>query len=273
MRPETARRASAVSLLVVGFALLTPSAPAFAGTSRIAWDRCAADGGADSKIFSCDANDAAPLVLVVSFQLDAALPGFSALDGLIEVRTPEDSSDPQLPDWWQLYNVGACRQSALTVDADFSAIPPGTCRSAYTAGSWGAIGAYNFPQPGRARLIFGFLPAAPETLVAHRQYEACRLVIDNSHTSGEDACNGCRRPMCIAMLEVNAYTSGSLMESCQAEWEGEYGPTSTATWNCGYQGQVPSPYWPGFRWACLSGTGCATPARNRTWGQIKALYR
>jgi hypothetical protein len=274
VRAETARRAFAISLLVVGLALLSLPAPVSADTtSRIAWDRCAADGGADYKQFSCDGNDAAPQVMVVSFWLEAALPQFVALDGMVEVYTPQDSPDPGLPDWWQLYNAGSCRQQALTVDADFSAIPPGKCKSAWNGPTYGGIGAYTLPQTGRARIIFGFAVATPETLAAHRNYEACRLVIDNGRTSGSDACAGCGRAMCIGLIGVNLYTPGTESVVCPAEWGGEYGPPSTVGWNCGYLGLVPSPYWPGSGWACLSGPGCTTPVRNRTWGQIKALYR
>jgi hypothetical protein len=274
MRAETARRASVVSLLVGGLALLTTHAPVSADTaSRIAWDRCAADGGAGSKLFSCDGNDAPPHVMIVSFWLEAALPQFAFLDGMVEVQAAEDSPDPALPDWWQLFSAGACRQPALTADADFSAIPPGKCQSAWNGSVYGGIGAYTLEGTRRGRITFGFAAVTPDTLAAHRNYEACRLVIDNGRTSGPDACAGCGRAMCIQLIEVNLYTSGTESVQCPAEWGGEYGPPSTVGWNCGYLGQVPSPYWPGFRWACLTGSGCTTPVRNRTWGQIKAQYR
>lgn len=116
--------------------------------------------------------------------------------------------------------------------------------------------AVGYGGPDRARLVL--IIAAPTSQVpfeAGVEYYAFRLLLSQENSVGAGACGGCDAPVCIVM---NQLTIG------QPAGMGDYVLQSAAdrnyvTWQGGD----------------IGGAGCpiATPARNRTWGAIKSLYR
>src|SRR5262249_62934 len=94
-------------LLLVG--LFSCSLAEAAGVN-FSWDACASDGGVQNKTFACNTNSSTK-TMVGSFVLAADQPHFTGVEILVDFTARADS----LPAWWQFYNAGACRSSALTV--------------------------------------------------------------------------------------------------------------------------------------------------------------
>jgi hypothetical protein len=254
--------------------------PAVAGTAALAWDKCAADGGAQTRVFSCDRDDEPAHVLVGSFTLDHPMSGFCWLEATIRIYT----STGALPNWWDMYNPGACREHALAADVDFSGFPGSSCRNPWTGPTLGGLGAYYtaaHPHPvqslsGAAEIRIGFALGTcdgatctflPASLMAHRTYNAFRLTISNERSSGPAACTGCAEAVCIT-ASMELHDSTGVGEWCDT---GDIGPGS-AGWSCGHFVREAGLYGPVE--VCRPYDGCAVvAARNRTWGAIKSLYR
>jgi hypothetical protein len=253
MRCKTALRRPLASLLALGLAAALSASPAHAvwGRANLAWDRCWVDGGPVSKMFSCDDNEAAEHMAIVSFVMEENLPQFEALSGSVYLMT----ADADLPDWWQAWNPGTCRAGSLSVDVDFSSFPHAACQNTWPVATWGGVETFT-PAYHGARLTFGFTPAAPRTLAAGTHYFAARLLITNDHTTGPGACPGCGAPLCIYVERLDLTSAGDVSH---AEGLGDNG----IGWNCGALGE----------YGCYVDNLCVTGARNRTWGMLKAFYR
>ncbi len=168
--------------------------------------------------------------------------------------------------WWQFKNVGSCRQYALLTN--FITYPwQLACADYWQGQAVGAVSAYISAVDGnfrRARIVIsGSMPgqyAGP--ISAGTEYYAFNLVIRNSNTLGAGACTGCSDPVCIMfqefLIEQPAGTPGESarltnpLASSYATWQG-------GTNDCFCADCSPAP--------------CTTPTLNRTWGQIKSLYR
>lgn len=253
MRRRAAHRTPLASLSFLLLALALSSLPAFAGgaQSSLAWDKCRIDGGAVLKLFSCDDDDAPEHVAVVSFVLEENLSGFESLAGSIYLM----SAEGELPDWWQVWNPGTCREGSLALDVGFSSIPHAACENAWTGTTWGGVESFT-PAYHGARLTFGFAPVTTRTLAAGRSYFAARLLVSNARTTGPDACAGCGTPFCLYVEWLDLRGT----EGVRAE----LGADSGIGWNCGD---------PQGEYGCWHDTMCVTSARNRTWGMLKAFYR
>ena len=114
------------------------AAAAQAGPINLAWDQCRAEGGIANKYFACDTNARYEYV-VGSFVPQVAMADFIAMAVVIDGETGDGSA---LPDWWQLYNSGACRQSALSCSFDFLAFPNLSCQDPWQGAAAGGIAAY-----------------------------------------------------------------------------------------------------------------------------------
>lgn len=99
------------------------------------------------------------------------------------------------------------------------------------------------------------LAAGPQP--AGSEYYSMNFVVNNAKTVGTGACAGCLDPVCIVLNEIlitqPAGTPGEspavtdLLTSNYVTWQG---------------GQIAAP-----------GCPAATPTVNRTWGQVKSIYR
>jgi hypothetical protein len=167
-----------------------------------------------------------------------------------------------LPDWWQLFNTGACRQASLSVSGDFTGSPQVGCVDPFSGLAAGGIGAYqttlypppfplNAPPPNRFRLKIAYGLTGEYALpVDGTEYYAFRVTVNNLKTVGTPSCAGCLTPLTMILEEI---VSVSLVH-------GNETITLPAGNNClTWQGGGPS---------------CGeTPALNSTWGQVKSLYR
>src|SRR5262249_51563100 len=90
-------------------------------------------------------------------------------------------------------------------------------------------------------------------LIATQEYFSCNVRIDHARTTGAGSCAGCLVPACLIFQSIKVTTpahSGDVLVS---------GPTAPGSDTVTWQG---------------SGADCSlVPVKNRTWGQVKALYR
>lgn len=228
---------------------------------NLRWDHCYGDGGVQNKTFACDTNSGSE-TLVASF-----VPAWDIVNVVgIEIEMDLASASATLPAWWSTFSAGTCRPTALA--ASPAPVDPlvTNCPDWGQGVQSGGIAAYQVGIYGAnfARIKLGW--AVPQDVVlslAGRQEDfAYRLTISHVHTVGSGACADCTTPVCILLASVNMVTP------IQANTRWLTGPANQvdsdfATWQ---GGGVP---------ATRLGTGCpaATPTRQRTWGEVKSLYR
>jgi len=243
---------------------LLAEAPAHAGyrspgsNVNLSWSRCHGEGvGTQDRAFACDTN-AGFEVLVASFQLDAPLAQVGGNEAVLDLI----SLDDPVPAWWDFENAGACRQYSPEINtaADASDV---VCVDWAQGGSAGGIGAYaqsGFGYPyymmtrrRRMTIALGVPPSALQELQANTEYFAFNLVIDHAKTVGPGACSGCSGSVCLVLQSIRVISSdlannvflsgGTTPGSDMVHWQGTVGDCNLV------------------------------PVKNKTWGEVKALYR
>ncbi len=277
------------SILAAALVVVLATAAGAEPGANISWDQCWPEGGSATKYFACNSNTGSA-DLVGSFELLADMPDFVGVSVILDGYTGNYSP---LPDWWQLFNVGACRQTALSCSFDFSAAPRTACTDPWQGLAQGGIAAYQtslFPPPSpinvplpsvfRIKLAGGLV--SPIALVAGVEYYAYRLQIQYTKTVGTGACAGCDRGLCIQLTRLDA-ASNSGPAAYQKFFYGSYSsyePTPSRPLNPGIVSwQCTTGRWtysdgsyPSVAFYCDTIPNCSVPVRNRTWGSIKALY-
>ena len=247
--------------LLCGLLLALSASVAAAAGVGIRWQGCLSDGAAINRNFACNSNSGSN-ILVGTFQTGAA--GLASVSGNEVVIDLASASNP-LPAWWQMKNAGTCRQAALTMNF----VAPG---SAVNCADWalgaaaGGIGAYNIGLrgPNTARIVAA-LAVAPDNLqdlVSGQEYFSFNVSITNIKSTGTGNCAGCTDAVCIVFNSLNLTTpvlqNNVLLTGPENGTDGNF-----CTWQGGLGVVTPG------------GSGCpqATPTQNKTWSQVKALYR
>ncbi len=237
--------------------LIAPTATLASGFDIAYGTGCWPENPVSAQTFACDTNTGA-MTFTVSCILSQPVPdcvGFSAkLEGMAYWGT-------DLPDWWQLYNTGACRQTSLSVSSDFVSAPQVSCVDPYGGLAIASVTLYEtelypapYPYPTiapeRFRLTAMTTLTDPVSVDAGVAYYVIRGRINYAKTVGTGACAGCSTPITARLLQVRALSQGSSSVLC-------YGPINNEclVWQGGS-----APCW-------------LVPARNVTWGQVKTLYR
>jgi hypothetical protein len=239
---------------LLGLALLAlPPAVSAQEAINLSWDNCSAAGTAD-KSFACNSNSGTN-VMIASFISPDSMAAFLSAVTIIDLI----SATNPLPEWWELRNQGTqtnqCRTGSISANADFSANTG--CSDFFSGQGSGGIGTYliNTGTPNRVRLSIVFaVPVQNQgPLNAGEEYFASKIQINNLKTVGT-TCTGCGDPVCIVLNGVQVVQpAGSPGGNV---WVINEGTRRSVTWQGG------------------TGADClAVPARNRTWGQVKALYR
>jgi hypothetical protein len=246
-----------VKTLLLSIAWLALSASiASAGGISLAWNDCLGAGGASNRTFACDTNVGFN-DLYVSFDPPVDLPDVNGLNAIIDLN---DLSSSVLPGWWQFKNAGSCRRTALSSPTTIA----GSCDSIWTSQPFPGIAAYfvtavlpSMP-PNYARILTSISVPIIDAAAVHpgTEYTAQVIRIDNTKTAGLGACGGCQEQICLVVSEVLLTTnnSGDLRINC--------GQRPGDPCNC-----------PGAPGTFVSWQGSNTPTLNRTWGQLKSLYR
>lgn len=236
------------------FALALSASPAAAAGINLGWDDCPAGPTyALTQTFACDTNTGAH-TLVGSFVATAGVEKMSANEMVIDLQ----SSGAAFPDWWGM-NSGSCRSTSLALNVDFTG-GPSSCYDYWQGGAVGGI-QMRTPVGNRVRIpgVYAIpandphITAVPEGLHVY----SFKAVINNAKTVGLGSCAGCNTDVCIVL-----------------QWITLDQPVGTPAGNIRLTNPATAQHviWQG--WSDPSGN-CpqVTPAKNRTWGSIKALYR
>jgi hypothetical protein len=261
-----------VALLI----LAAPSARAVPAGINFAWNECAPDGGSSLHYFACDTSVATPVgVAVGSFVPAQDMPQFVG----VEIRISLEAAASTLPDWWQVFNPGSCRQPSLSFSPDSVSLKHEHCLPAFAIRPDGGIGAYQTiatspPVPvndaAAAYIKVYYATNNPQPLFGGTEYVACVMRIDGARTTEPGACSGCDVPVCIALTQVTISDGLGgqqiLRDPIQNQLIG---------WQCGNgtMGRTGMLQIPIVASCDAPPAPCVTPVRNHTWGTIKSLYR
>lgn len=250
------------SLLFCGVLMLIGASAAFAVAPgvNIGWaanGSCWPEGGTALQTFACTSNTGVN-VFTGSFAIGSDMPDFQGMAAILDGQ----SESASLPDWWQLSNTGSCRAAALSVSADFTASPQTSCTDIFGGSGVGGIAAYqtelfpppsplNVPAPNRLRLKVGFVLATSVALTNGVEYYGFRATINNSKSVGTGACAGCATAVTMVLNEVQA------TPTLQVNTVHLYNAINN---QC-------------IQWQSAAVNCALVPTRNRTWGEVKSLYR
>ena len=237
------------TLLICGTLLALTASMAQAGGINAAWLNCPADGGTQARTNTCASNLGSAGALMGTYTLTAGQSLKVGDEVVIDIQIGDGSAP--VPPYWQFFNAGSCRQTALSANfvAPASAL---NCVDPWSGQAAGGVAAYFTGYggvPGRARIIIGAAVANPIDLPADLELFSFNLALSNAGTT---TCAGCSQPAAIVLNEIKSVQQDGSFERCNnalqsqcGGWNGGGTPT-----NCG-----------------------ATPAVNTSWGQVKSLYR
>ena len=251
--------------LALGLVLLPSASSVRAAGLNLAWDKCLSEGGGIAKTFDCGSNQGYADI-VGSFIPSQPHPRFVAF----EVKLDVQSQTRTLPAWWQLYNSGSCRESAYEVVFNFRDLPKSSCDDPFEAAVFGGVGCYatsGNPQPpgfqagpNTARMVMGAALMYSKNLSPGMEYYAFRLRLQYESSSGGGACEGCSTPVCLTLSEVVVYDESAEPPSGQVSHESAPEIISQQSQNSRISWQD-------------NGINCQSAVKNKTWGQLKSLYR
>jgi hypothetical protein len=234
---------------------------AFAVGNTINWGGCLGSGAASNQVFDC-VGPGGPYNLVLELQ-PPALAGWFAVDIDLDLQV----ATPGLDSFWHM-NESGCNSTGLSISAARNTVPNTGCLANFT-GSTGAsvsslITAYGDGYGGanRAKILVTVARSAssPIAAVAGSNYYLSHLTfsLDNASEAG-GTCVGCTYAAAILYQSTVMYSvagAGGLgSEAVPIEIDGPGLGTNCAAINGG------------------SGMCAATPTVNKTWGQLKSLYR
>ena len=155
-----------------------------AGGFNLTWGAgCWAENPVSLLTWACDTNAAPgiPFVGSFAFQTIAAASAFQSMEVVLDGQVDAAS----VPDWWQVFNAGSCRQNGISPSSDFTAAAGGCVDPWYGQGQ-GGIGAWqtetypppypqNTPAPNRVRLKLAYVLVNPESLEVGPEYYGFRI--------------------------------------------------------------------------------------------------
>lgn len=259
--PSSFRSALVTALHAAVLAGLAASV-AHAGSFNLRWNACWGDGGTMNRDFACTTNLGSEM-LVASIVAPLERHFVSGFDATLEIAVAGTS----LPPWWQFRVAGSCRPTGLSVN---SAIPATAvhCED-WASGALTLLSGYQPDYWGSGTVHATISSVTPEGTTADlfpgHEYYLYSVAISHQKTVDPGACAGCGLGACLSFSRVYLnYTDGSPPEPWfpgkfesddrLATWQGGAGVISTTI-----GGQTSCPR--------------ATPVRNSTWGNVKALYR
>jgi hypothetical protein len=236
---------------ITGVLLMLSASLASAAGINMYWNDCGAAGATD-RTFTCNSNTGNNDIYM-SFDPPVAIAQLTGNNQFIDLQ----ANAAALPDWWQFKNAGTCRSLNLTTPGT----GPGSCLDTWVGNDAPGIAAYlvtaNTPSmaPNRARIIGSTaVPGAAAASVSPgAEYYSMTMRISNAKTVGSPSCAGCQTPVCLVLndltlsdINANTITVNTVLTSNFVTWQGAF----------------PAPGCPGV-----------VPTVNRTWGQVKSIYR
>ena len=241
------------SILMGALLVLVAVGSAHASSMNYAWNSCLPEGGVSSKAFACNTNSG------LNSSVASFIPSVPRQLVAIYCDIYIQSASASIEDWWQYQNAGTCRQTAASVSQNFISFPGSICADPWSNNAVSALGSYVVPSPdfvtgpNSAKLIGLAALASPGVaIVPGQEYYGLIVRFSNAKTVGTGACAGCATPVSLVLGKIELYEDGNnnVAETI----------TTPAQSVC-------------IDWQGGSGLCSATPAKNRTWGAIKSLYR
>lgn len=242
-----------ILLAVLLAALLT--SPVFAGGVNLAWTECLGGGGTMNRNFACNTN-AGMNRLVVSFVPNEAMNDVVGHEVRLDLQSADATT---LNQWWRMFAPGSCRGSS--VPAVSVGPMPGGCIDFWAGAGSGGVSSY-IMNGNRASLWASWSDATPRPVVpetepwSYNEYYSLGISITNSGTVGTPGCPGCAVPVCIIATYVVLVGQSGDLQLVNA-------PTTYHSNMVTWQGGL-VPFCPPL---------VPVPTRERSWGQIKSLYR
>jgi len=221
------------------------------GGLNLGWDDCRGLPASLNRTFACNTNTGTN-TLVGSFVAPCCVTAATGVEVVMDVQ----SAGVSLPAWWVMRS-GGCRSTSLSSSYSFTA-GPFTCFDYFKGGALGSL-LMDPPVGNRARIkgIAAMLSTNPNIgpITEGVEVYTFKANINNAKSTGLGACAGCATGVCVLLQSIKitqrvGSPGGDKFISAPAT-------RSFATWQGGTGGD------------CYA----ATPARNGTWGSIKAIYR
>ena len=237
------------TLLITGVLLALTATVASAAGVNLYWTDCSV-GGATNRNVAFNVNTGNN-VMVASYDPPAGLTMVTGNNLILDLQ----SASTPLPLWWDLFNSGSCR----TGPTENTVFLSGNCTDYWGGGGAGGITAYLNTGANRRRIGASWsgneATAGPQT--PGTEYYSVNIVVNNLKSTGTGSCAGCLDPVCIVLNEI-------LISQPAGTAGGSPAVTNPATSNY--------VTWQG---GAIGGNGCpaATPTINKTWGQVKSIYR
>ena len=247
--------ALAGALAIALVLLLTPHASGAGAADglHLTWNDCPlGPSSSQNRNFDC-ASETGRSDLFLAFTVGAPVDSVLGLEAVVDLQ----AAGLGLPDWWS-FQAGACRADVLLASDVFGAT---NCLDVWQGQTSGGVVDYvpGMPRGGgnqaRLRMALGVPVPQARFLDNAGMYYAFRVVIPHVATAG---CSGCATPVCLVFNTLRirrpprpegAPDGDVLLQT----------PGSSGNWST---------------WQTGLGADClAVPARNRTWGAVKALYR
>ena len=243
-----------LSITCVFLTLTAGVAAAGGGGLNLGWGACGGHPASLNADFACNTNTGAHS-LWGSFVAPSFVTAMTGSEMVLDLQ----AASAEVPAWWAMRPSGTCRSGSLSSNFDFTTADP-VCHD-----YWQGVGVGGHVQDPivagqnrtRFRLIAAIAQGSPEITAIPEGLEvySFKLNINHARTTGAGSCPGCQVAACIVLNSIKLYQpadnpGGNKFISALAV-------RNFVTWQGGL------------------GTYCldVTPARNTTWGSVKALYR
>jgi hypothetical protein len=234
-------------------ALSAGMAYAGAGGLNLGWADCEGLPATLNRTSTCTSNTGLINTLVGSFVAPSCVTAMSANEVVLDLQ----SLGATVPLWWQM-RTGTCRAGSLGGNFDFTG-GPFTCFDYWQGGAIGALqqDPIGLSNTSRIKGVFA-LPAGDSRITGipeGTEVYSFKANINNAKSTGLGACSGCPVGVCIVLNSIKI--NQPVDQPCGGKFVSAPASRNFATWQGGIGGD------------CLA----ATPAKNTTWGSVKALYR
>jgi hypothetical protein len=242
------------AIILSGLLLAVTASFAAAQGINLALTDCGSFGAVNAAA-NCATNTGVAMSIVGSCIPPAGLDRVVGVEGYIDGQTSAATLSP----WWTL--DGACRGTAMSFSFDFSA--NSNCNDFWggqASGGGGISPVHTAANRFQIKLAGATVLENPiDPGVEHYMF---KVNINRSKSTGTGACAGCTDAACLVLNRMNVVQPAGAIG-------GDAVITlpilnNYVTYNNGVVGGGPN-----------GGSGCpgATPSQNRTWGQVKSLYR
>lgn len=253
--------------LLITLALSGTASAQQRGSLTLGWDDCRLAGATNCQMFACNTNSNAETHdLVGCYVAGNGVTELVAWYGEIDVAF----SDLTIPPWWRHGAAPACRGTDdLTVG--FTNSIGASCLDYQSLHPTDPVGGQqvdpgNQANHSRIRFVVAFDSATPvfPAIPPGTETYLINVIIRNGNTVSPDAvCSGCTVPALLTFAVLEAEQRNG--DNFSVIYQNPLNPAAEV-----------SPLVARVSWQGADGVGgcqAPTPARNQTWGSIKAIYR